>query len=251
MKPSESPPKRAAVYLRVSTEEQALEGYGLNVQKTACEDYARAFGMIVVATFRDPGVSGIKDIDMRPGLWRALHAAHESQFDVLIVASIDRLARSGALGLKLYDDFEAAGVGIACVRERLDTSSPTGRLIRTFFLALAEFERDLIIERTQAGRAIRAALDGDKGGRLPYGYRRVADGVEIVPEAAEAVRLAFALHKRGSSLRAIAAALSHLTGKRWRPSSVAVVLGNAAIYRGNRRGDSPVRWPAIIGRAAR
>ncbi len=241
----------AAMYIRVSTDEQATEGYGLDVQRQQTEAYAAAFGLQVVAVYQEEGVSGTKDLADRPQLAQALKDAQQRRYGVLILSSLDRLARKGSLGLRLYDEFEATGTTIAAVKERLDTSTPTGRLMRTIFLALAELERDTIVERTTNGRNARGKRDGEKGGRVPYGYQRNGE-VEILASAADVVRHIFAQRRRRCSLQVIANELTTAGlptpqgGSRWYPMTVKIILDNRPIYKGGQRGESAVCWPAIL-----
>jgi site-specific DNA recombinase len=241
---------RAIIYTRVSTEEQAEHGYGLEVQLELARNYARLYQYDVIAEYSDPGISGTKDADERPGLQATLQAARAKEFRILILPSLDRLARRGALGLKLYDEFEREGVAIAAVKERLDTTTPTGRLMRTFFLGLAEFERDLIVERTTAGRNARGRRDGDRGGRMPMGYVR-DNGIGVDPERASMVKAIFALFDKGLSMQAIARYLNAIEyttprGKRWHASSVREIIIRRLVYQGANRGESPVTWPKIL-----
>lgn len=243
---------RALIYLRVSTDEQATDGYGLDAQRLQCTAYAQAFGLQVVDTFIDDGISGTKDASGRPALARAIELAKSGGFDILITASLDRIARNALLLLSLWDSFEALGISIVCVKERIDTSTAVGRLMRTVIAAIAEFERDTIVARTTAGRNERGKIDGEKGGRVPLGYRRIpGDGVEVDDEAARLVRNIFALRRMGYKMQPIADALNNMgvttpRGHKWHSSSVKVVLDNEAIYRGARRGDSSVHWQPIL-----
>jgi len=107
--------------------------------------------------------------------------------------------------------------------------------------AVAEFERDLIVERTTAGRNQRGKVDGDKGGKIPYGYKRSADGVVVDTSKAEMVKQIFDLRKQGLTLRAIA---DKVNGVSFR--GVKIILDNEAAYRGGARNDSPVKWPTIL-----
>src|SRR5215212_5932724 len=107
-KPTAPPPTthRAALYVRVSTEDQANEGYGLGVQLDQVTAYARAFGLDVVQTYTDPGISGTTRASERPGLSQAIADAQAQQYDVLIVPAIDRLARKATVLLAIWDELE-------------------------------------------------------------------------------------------------------------------------------------------------
>ena len=242
---------RAAIYLRVSTDEQA-DAYGLDVQRGMCEAYAQAFGLTVINTYSDENISGTKPASARPGLAQAIADAHEGRIDVLIFAAIDRLARKASLLLALWDEFEAADVAIVAVKERVDTSTAIGRLMRTMIAAIAEFERDTIVDRTTAGRNARGKQDGERGGRVPDGYQRVpGDGVIVVPDRADVVRQIYDLRDQGLTLQGIADNLNAdgyrtARGHIWHASSVREILLNESAYRGGKRGQSAVRWTPIL-----
>lgn len=175
--------KRVAVYARVSTNDQARDGYGLDEQLHRCAAWAEREGCKVVDTFMDTGVSGT--VTHRPALDRMLRRL--DQVDAVVVSSLDRLGRSTTDLLALYDRFERAGVALVFLRENLDTSTPVGRLLRTLLSAIAEFERDLIVERTSAAITSRARTTGKPWGSTPkYGYSKGDDGHWSV-EQSEAV----------------------------------------------------------------
>jgi DNA invertase Pin-like site-specific DNA recombinase len=107
----------------VSTEEQAEGGYGFDVQRQQTAAYAALYEYAATNVYCDAGISETKDLDERPQLAAALAAARAGAYRVLIFPALDRLACKGSLGLQLYDAFESAGIVIAAVKERLDTST--------------------------------------------------------------------------------------------------------------------------------
>jgi site-specific DNA recombinase len=244
---------RAALYLRVSTSEQAENGHGLDVQRERCKALVVVKGWQVVAEFSDEGVSGTLGIEERVGLKALMQAIESGDIDAVIVLALDRLARSTLLILDLVSKITAKGVTIASCKESLDTSTPTGQFVLTMFAALAQLERDTIVERTTAGRNARGKKDGEKGGSVPYGYvRALSESALLVDEkAAQVVRKIFSMRNEGLTLRSIADALNEQDipspkGKKWYASSVKSVLSNEEAYRGGTRGDSDTRWPKIL-----
>jgi site-specific DNA recombinase len=123
------PVSRAAIYVRVSTDEQATQGYGLDVQRARCRAMAEAKGWPVVAEYADEGISGTLDATARPGLADMLAAAHLGEIDAVVVLALDRLARSTRLVLEIVDTFRTARVALVSVKESLDTESPQGRFV--------------------------------------------------------------------------------------------------------------------------
>ncbi len=135
---------RIALYARVSTTDQHPE-----VQLHALREYARARGLELVEEFVDQGISGAKD--KRPALDRLLKDAHRRRFDLVACVKLDRLARSVRHLTTLAAEFEALGIGLVVLDQAIDTTTPSGRLLFHVLGAIAEFERDLIRERTAAG----------------------------------------------------------------------------------------------------
>ena len=247
------PGTRAGIYVRVSTDEQAKDGYGLAVQRERCRAQALATGLAVVAEYADEGISGTLDAAARPGLADMLAAAHLGEIDTVIVLSLDRLGRKTRLVLEIVEALDRAECDLMSVKESLDTSTAQGRFVLTLFAALAELERGVIVERTTAGRNERGKRDGERGGRMPMGYRRVGDGlIEVDAQAAAVVRTIFARRADGWTLQRIADALNAdavqtpQRGQRWTASTVRAVLQNATAYRGGPRSDSSTRWPSIL-----
>ncbi len=135
---------RIALYARVSTTDQHPE-----VQLHVLREYARARGLKVVEEFVDQGVSGSKD--QRAALDRLVKDARRRRFDLVACVKLDRLARSVRHLTTLAAEFEALEIGLVVLDQAIDTTTPSGRLLFHVLGAIAEFERDLIRERTVAG----------------------------------------------------------------------------------------------------
>lgn len=241
---------RAAIYLRVSTDEQ-VTGYGLDVQRERCKAQIVAKGWEYVGEYADEGISGTKDETGRPALASLLQAMDDSLIDTVVVLALDRLGRKTKIVLELVDKFAARGVALVSCKESLDTSTPQGQFVLTMFAALAQLERDTIVERTTAGRNARGKVDGEKGGRLPLGYvREVEVVIAVDPEWSPIVRYVFELRNQDKTLRQIADRLSAVRplrgGQKWYASTVRSVLQNEHAYRGGQRGESEAYWPAIL-----
>jgi site-specific DNA recombinase len=249
------PIAHVAAYLRVSTDDQAESGLGLADQRRRVRGMAEGKGWPEPVLYADEGVSGTKDPADRPALARLLADIHAGQVDALIVLSLDRIGRQVRMVLDLVEEFRQHDVAFVSCKEALDTATPQGKFVLVMFAALAELERDLISQRTIAAMAELGRTTGERGGKLPYGYMRTADGVQVDPAAAVIVRRIFAWHRRGGTLRTIAQRLGEMEvpaprGGAWRHTSVAEILKNRAVYFGGPRADSPIRWPAILGKRA-
>lgn len=248
---SSAPLTRAAIYVRVSTEDQARDGFGLEVQRQRCSAMATVKGWSLIDTYADEGVSGAKGIDQRPGLARLMADALDGRIDAIIVLALDRLGRKTRIVLELVEQLGAANVVLVSVKESLDTSTPQGQFVLTMFAALAQLERDMIAQRLGDGRNVRSSIDGERGGALPYGYIRSEDGPQIETAEAETVRYILRNKRGGKSFHQIARDLNERgtpgpRGGKWYARTVKIVCDNRAIYKGGQRGESATSWPAII-----
>src|SRR6266699_6500525 len=151
--------KRAALYVRVSTVDQHPE-----TQLHELRTFAAQRGLQIVGEYTDHGFSGIRA--RRPELDRMMEDARRHRFDVLLVWSCDRLARSTKHLLQTLDELSGFGIQFLSQREAIDTEGPLGRAILIIVSAMAELERCIIIERVRAGMR-RAKLEGRQIGREP------------------------------------------------------------------------------------
>lgn len=159
-------PRRAALYARVSTQEQTAEN-----QLLAMRAFASARGWHPVE-FVDHGVSGVRE--KRPALDALLAPVRARRIDVVACVKLDRLARSVHHLVALVREFEALGVDLVVLDQQIDTTTPVGRLLFHVLAAIAEFERDLIRDRVLAGLR-RAKAQGIRVGRprIPVDMSRV------------------------------------------------------------------------------
>ena len=151
--------KRAALYIRVSTLDQHPE-----TQLHDLRQFASQRGLQIVREYTDHGFSGTKA--RRPALDELMEDARRHRFDVLMVWSIDRLARSTKHLLQTLDELNGRGIQFLSQREAIDTEGPLGRAIIVIVSAMAELERCIMIERVRAGMR-RAKIEGRRIGRAP------------------------------------------------------------------------------------
>lgn len=226
---------RAAVYLRVSTEDQAKHGYSIPSQREACAQRAQDLGAEEVIEFRDEGVSG--EILDRPGMSTLREAVARREIDLVVCYDPDRLARKLAHQLILTEEFERAGVRLEFVNfEWQDT--PDGRLFYALRGAIAEYEKEKIKERTLRGKMQKARLGGIPTSFTAYGYVFEDGQVKLHPEESEAVRKMYQWFiAEDAGLNTIARRLTEqgIPTKRgraeWRPCVVRRILTNP-VYAG-------------------
>jgi DNA invertase Pin-like site-specific DNA recombinase len=138
--------KRAALYVRVSTDAQTVENQIAELSRVA-----EHRGWDIVEIYRDAGISGAKGRDKRPGLDGMLNDASRRKFDVVMAWAIDRLGRSLIDLLGNIQHLEACGVDLYLDQQNIDTTTPTGKLMFQITGAFAEFERSMIRTRVNAG----------------------------------------------------------------------------------------------------
>jgi len=151
--------KRAALYVRVSTDAQTVEN-----QIRELRQVAGRRGWDVVEVYRDAGISDAKGRNGRPGLDSMLKDASRRRFDIVVAWAIDRLGRSLIDLLDTIQHLEACGVDLYLDQQAIDTTTPMGKLVFQVTGAFAEFERTMIRQRIKAGLK-RAVAQGVKLGR--------------------------------------------------------------------------------------
>ena len=186
---------RAAIYLRVSTDEQSKDGYGLAYQEEKNRAFIASQDYILNEShvYRDEGYSGTLPVEERPGLKSLMEAASRKEFDVVLVYRLDRLFRKIILLLSTVEKLSEYEVGFRSITEPFDTSSHFGRYILASLGALAELERDVIKERMTSGRIMAAKTGKWVLGQVPYGYKldKKIGRLKIIPEEAQWVRKFF------------------------------------------------------------
>lgn len=199
---------RTALYIRVSTQLQAEEGFSLEAQRERLEAHCTAQGWTVVPehVFVDAGVSG-KTTD-RPQFQAMLQAAKEGKIQRIVAMRLDRIARNTKDFLTIVEQLKAHNCALALVKENFETSTPQGKFAITLFAAIAEMEASMITERVMTGKAQKASSDGARGyfngARIPYGYM-YSNGVFSVNERqAATVKAIFTRFLDGESLYRIA-----------------------------------------------
>ncbi len=197
--------KIAAIYIRVSTDFQAEEGYSIDAQKEQLSAYCISKGIKNYAFYIDGGWSG-SNID-RPEMQKLIKDIKEDKISHVIVYKLDRLSRSQKDTLYLIEDvFNPHGVDFVSLNESMDTSTPMGRLMLGILSAFAQLERENIRLRTRMGmrERVKSGL-WMGGGRIPFGYDYDKEkGILMPNKDAEKVRQVYKLYIEGKSPQDIA-----------------------------------------------
>lgn len=162
---------RAIAYVRVSTEEQARDGSSVAAQRNQLTGYAAANGITIVHWAEDLGVSAAVRLEDRPAGRGAFALLARRGADALLCAAVDRVFRNTREGLGFVDWAKPRAIRLVSLRETIDTATASGRLALTMALAVGEFERNVIAERTaQAMQQMRR--EGKFTGTAPFGTLR-------------------------------------------------------------------------------
>ena len=238
--------KKACVYTRVSTQEQASEGYSIEEQERKCKAFIESKGWDYVGTYSDPGISG-RTMN-RPGLQKMLAGIKAKKIEAVVIYKLDRLSRKQKDTMTLIEDvFLKEEIILASLNETLDTSTPWGRAMIGILSSFNQMESENIQMRTMMGREAKVRTGGYAGGKPPIGYRAENGNLVIVPEEAEIVRLVFKLRNEDKmTMQQIAAELNNRgyrtkKGFEFHHSAVQNMLNNEETYRGHYKyGDESV-----------
>jgi site-specific DNA recombinase len=236
---------RAVGYARVSTEDQALTGVSLPVQREKLNAYASLYELELVSIEEDEGVSA-KTLD-RPALTRAMAMIDRGEADGLLIAKLDRLSRSVRDWDMLISRYfgEKGGKQLWSVSDAIDTRTAAGRLVLNVLMSVAQWEREAIAERTRDSLQHKIRTRARTGGILygssidPADPRRskklnLPVGLIDNPEEVAVIAMIKAFRAEGRSLRKIASTLTELGiptkkgGAEWSRSSVQRILDRSA-----------------------
>jgi len=205
---------RIAIYTRVSTEDQAKEGYSLEVQREYLESFAKREGYEIYQVYSDDGISGYSL--ERPALKNLIEDANQRKFDPVLVYKIDRFSRNLRDLLNLMEKFSSYDVGFKSATEPFDTTTSAGKLMFQQLGSFAEFERNRIAERVFPGMLKGVKLGNWQGARYsPYGYRynKANKLLEVDEQEARVVKIIFEMCLAGKSIRFVT---EYLTKKKYR-----------------------------------
>ena len=197
---------RVAIYVRVSTKEQAMEGYSVGEQTERLTKFCEAHDWMIVKIYTDAGHSGA-DTD-RPALQEMLQDIRDRKIDKVLVYKLDRLSRSQKDTLKLIEDeFLEHNTDFESMTEKLDTSTPHGRAMIGILAAFAQLEREMITERMSMGMEARMKEGKWRGGaQIPFGYDYDLEKEKLTVNEYEAaiVKDLFKEYTEGTPLHSIA-----------------------------------------------
>lgn len=220
---------KVAIYVRVSTEDQAKEGYSIPAQKERLKEFANSQGWDIFNVYADEGFSA-KNLD-RPSMNQLIDDIKQNKFDIVLVYRLDRLVRSVSDLHNLLKLFDNHNVMFKSATEMFDTTSAMGRFFITLVGAMAEWERENLGERIFMGMR-RMAEEGKRaGGPTPYGYELIEGQLKVNLNEAKWVNYIFENY-RLKGARTIAIELNTMGIKKnngnqhWTDGSIKYILKN-------------------------
>ena len=232
--------KRAALYIRVSTDEQAKHGYSLPEQVADLTAHAKANGYAIIGTYADEGATARKSLSRRHELQRLLADVQEDKVDIIILKCLDRWFRNVPDYYKVQEILDAHHVEWECTQEQYNTTTAAGRLALNIRLSIAQNESDQTSERIKyvfAGKLRRREMIS---GNLPYGFKpdrendptgrrnRVPKHIIIDAPAAAAMRDMFQYYATHQNIMQTVAYAKERHGITWRNISMRRALANPA-----------------------
>lgn len=201
-------------YLRVSTERQEEEGYGLDVQEAGCNSFAAREGLQLLEPAITDDISG--DLDQRPGLARLLAMLRAGQASGVVVHRPDRLARKTWVGMRLLEEIHGLGAEVYFTNLGRIENTPEGRFSASIHFSVGELDKAHILKKLYSGRQSKAGRGIPiNQGHAPLGYAFEGRGKQaalvVVPEEAEIIKLIYSLYLE---LRGIVPVVEELSRRR-------------------------------------
>lgn len=252
MKNKELPPLvRAALYIRVSGEEQKIKGLSLEAQQERLEAYEREKGWIVTGVYIDAARTARKNMHKRSEFQKMIESVKRDEVDLLLFCRLDRWFRSVADYYKVMEILQAHGCGWKTTDEEYDTTSANGRLYINVKLSIAQNEADICGERIDVVFDSKISHGTVVSGSCPFGYRVSEEKrLEVVPEKARIVQDAFSHFENIVSQRETMKHIRETYGVNWCQMTFRRMLSEplyTGIYdRGGRRNEN--FCPAIISK---
>ena len=219
--------KKVAIYKRVSTREQALEGYSLDAQERVLREYCKARKWHVYDVYADEGISG-GTTEKRPSFLKMISDAKEKQFEIILVWKLTRFSRNLADLANVCEGLDKYGISLVSYSEAFDCSTPAGRMVRNMLGTVSQFEREVMAENIALGLHERAR-QGKPIGSMVLGYNRdkANDRYVINEEEARRIKFIFDTYRLCKNLSQTAeiANTKGMAGKRGKPFSSFSIFG--------------------------
>ena len=241
--------KNVAIYCRVSTEDQAREGYSLPEQQEKLKDLCKYRDYNIYGIYEDAGISG-KDMEHRPQFQRMLEDVRGGKVNVIVAYKLDRLTRSVRDLEILISELEKYNCSLECAMDDINTSTANGRFFVRMLTVLSQLEIERVSERTKFGM-VGAIKDGHIPVRKTLGFMRKDKKLIINPAESEIVERIFNLYYKGKSYQQIANIFNEekVLNKKWYDTTILKTLSNP-LYKGDfvsgTRTGNPVLYENVV-----
>lgn len=241
--------KNAGIYCRVSTEDQAREGYSLPEQQEKLKDLCKFRDYNIYNIYEDAGISA-KDMDHRPSFQKMLEDVKNGHINVIVAYKLDRLTRSVRDLEVLISELEKYDCSLECAMDDINTSTANGRFFVRMLTVLSQLEIERVSERTKFGM-VGAIKDGHIPVRKTLGFMRDNKKLIINPAESEIVERIFELYLKGKSYQAISNIFNEekVLNKKWYDTTIQKILGNP-LYKGDfisgARTGNPVLYENVV-----
>ena len=241
--------KNAAIYCRVSTEDQAREGYSLGEQLEKLKDLCKFRDYNVYGVYEDAGISA-KDMEHRPQFQKMLEEVKKRNVNVIVAYKLDRLTRSVRDLEVLITELEKYECSLECAMDDINTSTANGRFFVRMLTVLSQLEIERVSERTKFGM-VGAIKDGHIPVRKTLGFMRDNKKLIINPAESEIVERIFDLYLKGNSYQKIANIFNEekVLNKKWYDTTIQKILANP-LYKGDfisgGRTGTPVLYENVV-----
>ena len=252
--------RECGLYSRVSTEDQAHEGFSLSEQKARLEAFCNSFGYHIKEYYEDAGISA-KTGNYSPEFERMLEDGKQCKINMIVALKLDRITRSNKDWEELMEYCDKYGVALASVDDRIDTATANGKMVSRIMVSVSQNEIERTSERTKIGLD-GAIKDGHLPGKPPLGYMKKEKSKKLYINEMEAdvVRRIFRMYLDGSSVCFICKKFTeeNVLNRRWPTTTVDKILSNK-LYIGTveygKRGKEEIQIfenavPAIIDKTS-
>lgn len=241
--------KNAGIYIRVSTEDQAREGYSLGEQLEKLKDLCKFRDYNIYDTYEDAGISA-KDMEHRPSFKRLLEDVKSKNINVIVAYKLDRLTRSVRDLETLIVELEKYDCSLECAMDDINTSTANGRFFVRMLTVLSQLEIERVSERTKFGM-VGAIKDGHIPVRKTLGFMRDNKKLVINPAESEIIERIFDLYLKGNSYQSISNILNKekVLNKGWYDTTILKILSNP-LYKGDfisgGRNGAPIYYENVV-----
>ena len=249
--------KKAGIYIRVSTEDQAREGFSLGEQEEKLKHLCKYKEYKVFKVYKDTGISA-KDMEHRPAFQQMLTDMRAGKINYIVAYKLDRVTRSVRDLEVLISDLEKHNCYLVCDRDDVNTSTANGRFFVRMLTVLSQLEIEIVSERTKFGLT-GAIKSGHIPNRCPLGYKREGKKMIIDETTKDLVIRIFNMYLEGKSYQTIANILNEeqvptLTKAKWKDSTIEKMINNKIYMEdyerfkrvGKEQGKEPVIYRDVV-----